>query len=221
MLKYLIVLSHSLTCLCFSFLSYPSHHSTAGTLMKCTTTSSTSRWRCVLVHPAQPGLSSRACWRKMAHTDWDPGMTLWVGLFNTLALTRCRHYMYSRISCFWAPSGGRNVYIMSLLLINYRCTFTFNFFQPTFYKYKVIFSLLFILHFQNEIKAHGFFSSINWDDLEQKKIPPPFTPNVVNICFLLNNQNLLTVLQWLDFLDDCTPCLKKHIVSHCFWRSHI
>lgn len=30
----------------------------------------------------------------------------------------------------------------------------------------------------NEIKAHGFFFSINWDDLEQKKIPPPFTPKV-------------------------------------------
>ncbi|KAG7455118.1 hypothetical protein MATL_G00253080 [Megalops atlanticus] len=30
----------------------------------------------------------------------------------------------------------------------------------------------------NEIKTHCFFSSINWDDLEQKKIPPPFNPNV-------------------------------------------
>uniref|UniRef100_A0A8D3DAI4 Serine/threonine-protein kinase Sgk1 n=1 Tax=Scophthalmus maximus TaxID=52904 RepID=A0A8D3DAI4_SCOMX len=30
----------------------------------------------------------------------------------------------------------------------------------------------------NEIKAHNFFSSINWDDLEQKKILPPFTPKV-------------------------------------------
>uniref|UniRef100_H2TDP9 Serine/threonine-protein kinase Sgk1 n=1 Tax=Takifugu rubripes TaxID=31033 RepID=H2TDP9_TAKRU len=27
-----------------------------------------------------------------------------------------------------------------------------------------------------EIKAHSFFYSINWDDLVQKKIPPPFTP---------------------------------------------
>ncbi|KAM9775277.1 serine/threonine-protein kinase Sgk3 isoform 2-T3 [Syngnathus typhle] len=30
----------------------------------------------------------------------------------------------------------------------------------------------------NEIKTHTFFSPINWNDLEQKKIPPPFTPNV-------------------------------------------
>ncbi|XP_072306881.1 serine/threonine-protein kinase Sgk3 [Eucyclogobius newberryi] len=30
----------------------------------------------------------------------------------------------------------------------------------------------------NEIKNHEFFISINWDDLEQKKIPPPFTPKV-------------------------------------------
>lgn len=37
--------------------------------------------------------------------------------------------------------------------------------------------------FQNEIKTHGFFSSINWNDLEQKKIPVPFKPNVVNILF--------------------------------------
>lgn len=40
------------------------------------------------------------------------------------------------------------------------------------------------LNFQNEIKAHTFFASINWDDLEQKKIPPPFTPNVVKISYL-------------------------------------
>uniref|UniRef100_A0A8C6TLQ9 Serine/threonine-protein kinase Sgk1 n=1 Tax=Neogobius melanostomus TaxID=47308 RepID=A0A8C6TLQ9_9GOBI len=33
----------------------------------------------------------------------------------------------------------------------------------------------------NEIKAHNFFSSINWDDLEHKKIPPPFTPKVVSL----------------------------------------
>uniref|UniRef100_A0A8C7HAJ8 Serine/threonine-protein kinase Sgk1 n=1 Tax=Oncorhynchus kisutch TaxID=8019 RepID=A0A8C7HAJ8_ONCKI len=30
----------------------------------------------------------------------------------------------------------------------------------------------------NEIKAHYFFSEINWDDLEQRKVPPPFTPNI-------------------------------------------
>ncbi|XP_044031561.1 serine/threonine-protein kinase Sgk3 isoform X4 [Siniperca chuatsi] len=38
----------------------------------------------------------------------------------------------------------------------------------------------------NEIKEHSFFSSINWDDLEQKKIPPPFTPNVSSYCDISN-----------------------------------
>uniref|UniRef100_G3NEW2 Serine/threonine-protein kinase Sgk1 n=1 Tax=Gasterosteus aculeatus aculeatus TaxID=481459 RepID=G3NEW2_GASAC len=38
----------------------------------------------------------------------------------------------------------------------------------------------------NEIKAHSFFFSINWDDLEQKKIPPPFTPNVSSYCDISN-----------------------------------
>ncbi|XP_018326395.1 RAC serine/threonine-protein kinase isoform X1 [Agrilus planipennis] len=31
-----------------------------------------------------------------------------------------------------------------------------------------------------EIMAHPFFSCINWKDLEQKKIPPPFKPQVTN-----------------------------------------
>ncbi|RXN25790.1 MCM domain-containing 2 [Labeo rohita] len=30
----------------------------------------------------------------------------------------------------------------------------------------------------NEVKRHEFFSSINWYDLEQKKLPPPFNPSV-------------------------------------------
>uniref|UniRef100_A0A8C5GQT7 Serum/glucocorticoid regulated kinase family member 3 n=1 Tax=Gouania willdenowi TaxID=441366 RepID=A0A8C5GQT7_GOUWI len=38
----------------------------------------------------------------------------------------------------------------------------------------------------NEISAHSFFSSINWNDLEQKKIPPPFTPNVSSLCDISN-----------------------------------
>lgn len=37
------------------------------------------------------------------------------------------------------------------------------------------------LPFQNEIKQHSFFCSINWDDLLQKRIPPPFTPKVVSV----------------------------------------
>lgn len=31
-----------------------------------------------------------------------------------------------------------------------------------------------------EIKSHAFFSSINWTDLYQKKIPPPFKPQVTS-----------------------------------------
>lgn len=33
---------------------------------------------------------------------------------------------------------------------------------------------------QMEIKSHVFFSLINWDDLINKKITPPFNPNVVS-----------------------------------------
>ena len=32
---------------------------------------------------------------------------------------------------------------------------------------------------QTEIKNHMFFSPINWDDLNAKKLTPPFNPNVV------------------------------------------
>uniref|UniRef100_A0A3Q3VSR6 Serine/threonine-protein kinase Sgk1 n=1 Tax=Mola mola TaxID=94237 RepID=A0A3Q3VSR6_MOLML len=38
----------------------------------------------------------------------------------------------------------------------------------------------------NEIRAHSFFSSINWDDLEQKKIPPPFIPKVSSLSDISN-----------------------------------
>lgn len=33
-----------------------------------------------------------------------------------------------------------------------------------------------------EVKGHDFFSSINWDDLEQKKITPTFNPSVDSQC---------------------------------------
>lgn len=32
-----------------------------------------------------------------------------------------------------------------------------------------------------EIKHHDFFADINWNDLDSKKIPPPYNPNVVRI----------------------------------------
>uniref|UniRef100_A0A8C7T292 Serine/threonine-protein kinase Sgk1 n=1 Tax=Oncorhynchus mykiss TaxID=8022 RepID=A0A8C7T292_ONCMY len=41
----------------------------------------------------------------------------------------------------------------------------------------------------NEIKAHYFFSEINWDDLEQRKVPPPFTPNVVNVPRIISDSD--------------------------------
>lgn len=47
---------------------------------------------------------------------------------------------------------------------------------------------------QNEVKRHEFFSSINWDDLEQKKLPPPFNPSVVRLeTILLKFQKLLYI----------------------------
>uniref|UniRef100_A0A8C1IN87 Serum/glucocorticoid regulated kinase family member 3 n=1 Tax=Cyprinus carpio TaxID=7962 RepID=A0A8C1IN87_CYPCA len=30
----------------------------------------------------------------------------------------------------------------------------------------------------NEVRGHEFFVSVKWDDLEQKKLPPPFNPSV-------------------------------------------
>ncbi|CAC5368534.1 SGK3 [Mytilus coruscus] len=33
----------------------------------------------------------------------------------------------------------------------------------------------------HEIKTHSFFSDINWDDLDKKKIHPPYNPNVKKI----------------------------------------
>lgn len=44
--------------------------------------------------------------------------------------------------------------------------------------------LCLVFFLQIEIKNHVFFSPINWDDLNAKKITPPFNPNVV--CFHLN-----------------------------------
>ena len=32
----------------------------------------------------------------------------------------------------------------------------------------------------NEIKRHAFFENIIWDELEQRKIPPPFKPEVLS-----------------------------------------
>ena len=45
--------------------------------------------------------------------------------------------------------------------------------------------------FQN-IKNHDFFKGLNWDDLEQKKILPPFVPNILNDTDLQNFDKLFT-----------------------------
>ncbi|KAF6727302.1 Serine/threonine-protein kinase Sgk3 [Oryzias melastigma] len=49
----------------------------------------------------------------------------------------------------------------------------------------------------NEIKEHNFFSSINWDDLVQKKIPPPFIPNrteaVYKFCIRVNPSDVMEI----------------------------
>ncbi|CAB1341054.1 unnamed protein product, partial [Coregonus sp. 'balchen'] len=47
-----------------------------------------------------------------------------------------------------------------------------------YYAIKVLQKRVILNRRENEIKAHYFFSEINWDDLEQRKVPPPFTPNV-------------------------------------------
>jgi hypothetical protein len=41
---------------------------------------------------------------------------------------------------------------------------------------------------EEAIKRHPFFlNKINWVDLEERKIKPPFKPRVVNINFSINN----------------------------------
>lgn len=62
------------------------------------------------------------------------------------------------------------------------------------------------LHLQNEIKNHMFFSPINWDDLNAKKLTPPFNPNVVGsiiVLWLLVRIRVVIVM--------CTPCSQGRI----------
>lgn len=66
-------------------LSY-SLRSTAGTHMRCMTTSSTSPWCSVPVGPAQPGPSSKLCWRRRAPRGWAPETTLWVTIVSVVNL---------------------------------------------------------------------------------------------------------------------------------------
>lgn len=36
-----------------------------------------------------------------------------------------------------------------------------------------------------DIKDHSFFSTVNWDKIETKQVPPPFKPSVVSILKLI------------------------------------
>ncbi|XP_035231916.1 uncharacterized protein LOC118203737 isoform X3 [Stegodyphus dumicola] len=44
-----------------------------------------------------------------------------------------------------------------------------------------------------DIKDHAFFSTINWDKLEKKQIPPPFKPKVLNACDTSNFDHNFTM----------------------------
>lgn len=34
-----------------------------------------------------------------------------------------------------------------------------------------------------EIKAHPYFQNTNWDDIMNKRVPPPFYPSIVRIIY--------------------------------------
>lgn len=55
----------------------------------------------------------------------------------------------------------------------------------------MLFNRSLFVFLQIEIKNHMFFSPINWDDLNAKKITPPFNPNVVRSLF--DESSLATV----------------------------
>lgn len=59
--------------------------------------------------------------------------------------------------------------------------------------------------FQIEIKNHVFFSPINWDDLNAKKITPPFNPNVVRSTLILRLLFSITAtVHWLCSVVACS-----------------
>lgn len=35
-----------------------------------------------------------------------------------------------------------------------------------------------------EIKAHPFFKDVNWDDVVNKRIPPPYCPTIVSVLLI-------------------------------------
>lgn len=58
------------------------------------------------------------------------------------------------------------------------------------------YNLIVCISSQIEIKNHIFFSPINWDDLNAKKITPPFNPNVVRGFLILLISFIYDFLQW-------------------------
>lgn len=60
-----------------------------------------------------------------------------------------------------------------------------------------------------EIKSHIFFSLINWDDLINKKITPPFNPNVVSICLWCKNSET----QKVSFLSEFGETNSRYHLS--------
>jgi novel protein kinase C epsilon type len=47
----------------------------------------------------------------------------------------------------------------------------------------------------DEIKRHGFFKDVNFDDVLNKRIPPPYFPTIVRLYFSLFHAINLTLLQ--------------------------
>ncbi|XP_027026458.1 serine/threonine-protein kinase Sgk2b isoform X2 [Tachysurus fulvidraco] len=58
-------------------------------------------------------------------------------------------------------------------------------------------------HDMDELKRHSFFSSIQWDDLVAKKIPPPFVPSLSGPDDLTNINPAFTRLPVPEFLGVC------------------
>lgn len=64
----------------------------------------------------------------------------------------------------------------------------------------------------DEIKEHEFFLTINWNDLENKRIPPPFNPSVVSSLTLFtkfhsSNDDSNRKMRWISK----TLTLSSHV----------
>ena len=80
-----------------------------------------------------------------------------------------------------------------------------------------------------DVKTHEFFSDVNWDELDDKKVRPPFNPNVVSAYFIdnifisKNNVKIITK-QYAGAVQDMTltstftflPSCNKSSLPHVF-----